>query len=457
MLCFYFGTVVSPVQAQESLQKPNIIFILADDLGYGDLGVYGQKEIQTPHIDALASEGIRFTNAYAGHAVCAPSRSVLMTGQHTGHTRVRGNHGENAPPHDGQRGRIPLHADDVTVAKLLKSAGYATAIAGKWGLGEPGSTGLPNDHGFDEWYGYLNQDHAPFYYTEYLWRNRERQEIPENAGGQQAVYSCDLLTDFAEGFVREHRGGPFFLYLPYTIPHFNLEVPDLGVYANENWSEEEKVLAAMITRLDGYVGRLMALLRELDLERNTAVFVASDNGASAASLDFFRRSGPLRAMKGALYEGGLRTPAILRWPGKTPVGAVSNAVWYFADFLPTACAMAGVSPPEDIDGTNVLPALLGAEQPSLRSRFLYWESHEGHALGQAVRWGDWKGVRYGPGEPLELYHLGNDPGETKNVAAGNADVVLLLERYLARARTESPHWPVDARKRHRNRHDRVDR
>ncbi|MBL7648827.1 MAG: arylsulfatase [Candidatus Hydrogenedentes bacterium] len=434
--------------------RPNIIFILADDLGYGDLGVFGQEKIKTPHLDRLAAEGTRFTSAYAGHAVCAPSRSVLMTGQHTGHTRIRNNSGQNAPKHDGQEGRIPLHAEDYTVAQLLKEAGYRTGIAGKWGLGEPGSTGLPNDHGFDEWLGYLNQDHAPDYYTDFLWHNKEKQPIPENANGARVKYSCDLFADFAEAFIRREAGNPFFLYLPFTTPHAKIEVPDLGEYANANWSEEEKILAAMITRLDGYVGRITSLLKELGIDENTIILFASDNGASGSSHEFFQRSGPLRAKKGALYEGGIRTPAIVRWPGKVPAGAVSEVPWYFADFLPTAGALAGVRPPQNIDGVNVLPTLLGGVQPSLQSRFLYWETHEGGALAQAVRWGQWKAVRYGIQEPLELYNLNEDVEETKNVAADHADVVTRIEKYLETARTDSsPYYPTDLTKRQVNRYD----
>lgn len=440
-------------EAPKKPEKPNIILILADDLGYGDLGVLGQEKIKTPNLDHLAAEGTRFTSAYAGHAVCAPSRSVLMTGQHTGHTRIRNNSGQNEPKHDGQAGRIPLHAEDYTVAQLLKEAGYHTGIAGKWGLGEPGSTGLPNDHGFDEWLGYLNQDHAPDYYTDFLWHNKEKQLIPENANGARVKYSCDLFADFAEGFLRQQKDNPFFLYLPFTTPHAKIEVPDLGEYANENWSEKDKIFAAMVTRLDGYVGRIVALVRELGIEDNTLIIFASDNGASGSSHEFFHRSGPLRAKKGALYEGGLRTPAIVRWPGKVPQGQVSDVPWYFADFLPTAGALAGVKPPQNIDGVNILPTLLGNTQPSLASRFLYWETHDGGALGQAVRWGQWKAVRFGINEPLELYNVVEDIAETRNVAADHADVVARIEKYLETARTDSPYYPSDLSKRQQNRYD----
>lgn len=424
-------------------RKPNIIYIMADDLGYGDLTCYGQEKIQTPNIGMLAVQSTRFTQCYTGSPVCAPSRSVLMTGQHAGHTRVRGNSGVNEPKHDGQKGRIPLEPEDVTIARVLKDAGYATGIAGKWGLGEPGSTGLPNDHGFDEWYGYLNQDHAPDYFTDYLWRNTERMPIPANKAGAEAVYSCDLFTNFALDFIRTNKDKPFFLYLPYTIPHAELEVPDLGPYADEEWDEEAKILAAMISRLDRDVGRILAELDSLNLAQDTIVFFCSDNGASRPQLEFFRRSGDLRALKGSLYEGGIRTPMIVRWPGRIPADTVSDAVWYFADFLPTAAAIAGASPPPGIDGVNVLPSLRGEDQPALRGRFLYWEHHSNNAMGQAVRWDDWKAVRPGPQAPIQLYNLANDPAEANDVAEAQPEVVARIETYLATARVDSPHWPFD--------------
>lgn len=432
--------------AVSSRSRPNIIFILADDLGYGDLGCYGQTKIRTPHIDALAAHGTRFTDSYAGSTVCAPSRSVLMTGLHAGHTRIRGNSGEaNIPKHDGEAGRVPLYAEDVTVAQLLKSAGYATGIAGKWGLGEPGSTGLPNDHGFDEWLGYLNQNHAPDYFTDYLWRNKEKQSIRENQDGRRKIYSCDLFTDFALDFIRANWDHPFFLYLPYTIPHAKIEAPDLTPYAGEAWTDEEKTLAAMITRLDGYVGRIMKLLEDLRIDKNTIVFFASDNGAPATCRDLFTRGGPLRDIKGSMYDGGLRTPMIVRWPGKVSAGRVDVTPWYFADFFPTAAAIAGVpSPP--VDGTSVLPLLLGERQAELESRSLYWELPSKGNMGQAARTGEWKAVRRKLQEPIELYDIVRDVSETQNVAADHREIVRMFASYFTDQHRESPHWPVDAAK-----------
>ena len=426
-----------------SEERPNIIFIMADDLGYADLGCYGQKRIHTPHIDRLAAQGMRFTQCYAGAPQCAPSRCVLMTGLHTGHATVRGNHGQNAPRHDGEANRIPLRVDDITVATLLKRAGYATGISGKWGLGEPGSTGLPNDHGFDEWFGYLNQNHAADYYTDYLWRNKERQTIKGNLNGQRTVYSADLFSEFSLGFIRKNQANPFFLYLATTIPHKNLEVPDLGIYANEPWPDEAKAFAAMVTRMDTHVGQIMALLQELDLDRKTIVFFTSDNGSAKGWEGMFDSCGPLRDKKFSLYEGGIRCPMIVRWPDKVPAAAISDTAWYFADFLPTAANLAGTSAPAPADGIDVTAVLLDKTR-ALPDRFFYWELPEGdfQPLRQAVRWKDWKAVRHGPEAKLELCDLRNDISETRSVSTDHPDVVKKIQNFLTTARTPTPYWPA---------------
>lgn len=423
-------------------KRPNIIFIMADDLGYADLGCYGQEHIQTPHIDQLATEGMRFGQCYAGAPICAPSRCVLMTGKHTGHATIRGNHGENAPQHDGEPNRVPLRADDITVATLLKEAGYATGITGKWGLGEPGSTGLPNDHGFDEWFGYLNQSHAADYYTDHLWRNKERYVIEENLNGGRSVYTADLFSEFSLDFIRTNQAHPFFLYLATTIPHKKIEVPDLGAYADEPWPEDAKVFAAMVTRLDGQVGRILALLKELNLERNTIVFFTSDNGSALGWEGMFDSSGPLRDKKFTLYEGGIRCPMIVRWPGKVPAGAVSEAVWYFADFLPTVANLARARVPVPVDGIDVTDALFDPAH-ELPERFLYWELPQGDSqpLRQAIRWNDWKAVRFGPDTNLELYNLIDDLAETRSLTAEYPEIVGRIEDYLEAARIPSPYWP----------------
>ncbi len=425
-------------------KRPNIIFIMADDLGYGDLGCYGQKEIKTPNIDKLALEGTRFTQCYAGSTVCAPSRSVLMTGQHTGHTRVRGNTGKVGGIlvlDDGSpQKRVPLESEDVTVAEVLKQAGYVTGITGKWGLGEPNTNGVPTRQGFDEWFGYLNQRRAHTYYPPYLWRNEEKVILQGNKNGQRNQYSHDLFTKFALDFTQRHKNKPFFLYLAYTIPHAKYEIPSIEAYTDKPWSKDAKVHAAMITRMDTDVGRIMMLLKELDIDGQTIVFFCSDNGAAKRWEGLFDSSGPLRGKKGDLYEGGLRTPMIVRWPGKVAAGKTSDAVWYFADVLPTLAELAGINPPADIDGISVLPTLLGKKQRT-DDRFLYWEFHSG-GFKQAVRWRNYKAVCLEQSKPLELYNLAEDIAEKDNIAAKNPEIVTRIMEYIKTARTDSPNWPM---------------
>lgn len=422
--------------------RPNIIFIMADDLGYGDLGSYGQTVIQTPHLDQMAEEGIRFSDFYAGSPVCAPSRSVLMTGQHTGHTTVRGNFGKfGVLGLAGNKGRVPLLAKDVTIAEVLKSAGYATGITGKWGLGEPGTTGTPNDQGFDEWFGYLNQRRAHSYFPEYIWKNQDRFDLPGNANGGQETYTHDLFTEFALDFVERHQAGPFFLYLPYTVPHSRYEIPDTAPYSDKPWTDDEKVHAAMITRLDRDIGQLFALLKSLKIDEQTIVFFCSDNGAAERWEGRFDSSGPLRGRKRDVYEGGIRSPMIVRWPGQITAGSASDTPWYLADVLPTLAGIAQTSTTASVDGVN-LTSIIRGEATELEKRFLYWEFFE-NGFQQAVRWGDWKAVRPQLGEPLEIYNLARDAGETKNIAAHSPKIVQTFEDYLSTARTASKNWPVD--------------
>ncbi|MBN1420474.1 MAG: arylsulfatase [Planctomycetes bacterium] len=425
-------------------RKPNIIFILADDLGYGDLGCYGQKRVKTPNIDRLASEGMRFTQAYAGSTVCAPSRCSLMTGLHTGHARVRGN------------ALVPLRPEDVTVAEVLEAAGYATGIVGKWGLGEPGTTGVPNRQGFDAWFGFLNQAHAHNYYPDYLWRDEERHEIPENRDDARKVYAHDLFTREARAFLKEHKDHPFFLYLAYTIPHANnelggktgngMEVPSDAPYSSESWPQPQKNHAAMITYMDRDIGGILDLVKELGIEEDTIVFFSSDNGPhreGGGDAAFFGGSGPLRGIKRDLYEGGIRVPMIVRWPGRIRAGSTSDQVWAFWDFPPTAAELAGAKAPAGIDGISMVPALL--ERPQRNHEYLYWEFHEG-GFKQAVRMGDWKAVRLGTARPIELYDLAADIGERTNVAKEHPDVVARIEAILRAARTDSPDFPIRERK-----------
>lgn len=406
--------------------KPNVIFILADDLGYGDLGCFGQKLIRTPHIDRLAAGGMRFTQAYAGATVCAPSRCSLLTGLHNGHAYIRGNR-EIEP-----EGQQPMPADTFTAAHLMKRAGYVTGLVGKWGLGLPGSQSTPNRMGFDEFFGYNCQRKAHEYYPEYLWRNDEKVMLDGKS------YSHDLMAEEALAFVRRHRGRPFFLYLAYTIPHAKLQVPGLGPYEREDWPANLKTLAAMITRLDGDVGRLMALLKELGIEENTLVFFASDNGAAYQD-KLFDHSGPLRGIKRDMYEGGLRSPSIACWPGQIQAGTVSDQVWAFWDILPTLAELTGQKAPAGLDGISILPALL--EGRRIEHPPLYFEFHE-RGFSQAARIGEWKAVRLGPKRPIELYDLKTDPGEAHDVAGAHPEIVERVEAFLKTARVDSALWPI---------------
>jgi arylsulfatase A-like enzyme len=438
----------------QSQRLPNIVYILADDLGYGDLGCYGQQRVQTPRLDQMAAEGMRFTQHYSGSTVCAPSRCCLMTGMHTGHARVRGND------------RNPLQADDVTGAECLKEAGYTTALIGKWGLGDAGSTGTPNRQGFDYFYGYLDQRHAHNYYPSVLWRNDQKETLPnkvdrkppdgdETVGGvssNKAVYSHDLFTHEALNFIRKTQEKPFFLYLAYTIPHANneagtegMEVPSLAPYDDEDWPAAQKGKAAMITRLDRDVGRVLDQLRELGLAENTLVIFTSDNGPhkeGGADPDFFDSNGSLRGIKRDMYEGGIRVPHIAWWPGTVQAGAESAHASAFWDFLPTACELAGAQAPDGTDGISYLPAMLAKAQPEHED--LYWEFYE-QGGKQALRKGPWKAIRLechkDPDGPLELYNIDEDPAEATNIADAHPEIVEEMRQRIARA-----HVPTDTYK-----------
>jgi len=436
---------------RDAVARPNIIYILVDDLGYGDLGCYGQNRIRTPNIDRMAAEGMRFTDHYAGSTVCAPSRCCLMTGLHTGHAWVRAN------------GRLPLRPADVTVAELLKGAGYTTGIIGKWGLGEADTTGIPNRQGFDHWFGYLNQRHAHNYYPEFLWDNEEKVALKNKVidkgrlGGvatERVDYSHDLFAARALRFVEDHRHQPFFLYLALTIPHANneagnegMEVPSYAPYEDKTWPDAQKGHAAMITRMDRDIGRLLDRLKDLGLDEKTLVIFTSDNGPhkeGGADPTFFKSSGPLRGYKRALYEGGIRVPMIARWPGRIEAGAQSDHISAFWDFLPTCCDLAGIETPAGLDGISMLPTLVGRSADQRRHPYLYWEFHE-QGKRQAIRWGRWKAVRNNvraqPDGPLELYDLAEDLGEQNDVSSGHPEIVLKIEGLLAGARVPSQRWP----------------
>jgi len=456
--CALAGAALYVDESPTGVDRPNIIFILADDLGWRDLGCYGGTKIRTPSIDRLAAEGLRFTQAYAGNAVCAPSRCSLMTGKHPGHAFIR-NNSEVKP--EGQR---PIPADTVTIAKLLKARGYATGAMGKWGLGPPGTDADPTRQGFDLFFGYNCQRHAHNFYPTYLWRNDQRIELEGNDGGRTGnKYSHDLMEAEALQFIRDHKGDPFFLYLPFTIPHLALQVPDdsLAEYIGK-WDDPpyeggkgyqphptpRAAYAAMVTRMDRSVGRIADRVRELGLDERTVIMFSSDNGPAPLDVGgsdskFFESAGSLHGLKGELYEGGIRTPLIARWPGKIKRSTTTELPTAFWDILPTLCEIAGADAPDDIDGVSLAPTLLGRGEQK-RHEFLYWE-FAGYGGQQALRLGDWKGIRTGlnkgPSE-LELYDLTRDPNEQTNVAANESETVARIERMMREQHSASEAFPI---------------
>ncbi len=438
--------VVSRLQIQ-----PNIVYILADDLGYGDLGVYGQELISTPNIDRLAAGGMRFTQHYAGSTVCAPSRASLMSGLHTGHTYIRG----NKPIFP--EGQYPIPASRITIAEVLKDVGYKTAAIGKWGLGAPGTEGLPTRQGFDYFFGYNDQREAHSYYPDHLWRNEERIDLPENEKGQRGTYSHDLLTDEVLKFLQEGRTEePFFLYIPYTIPHAALDVPDDSMLAYEGEFEEtpweaegsyigqetpRTAFAAMVSRLDADIGRILHTLETQGLLDQTLVIFTSDNGPhqeAGADPTFFNSSGGLRGMKRDLYEGGIRVPMIAMWQGVIQANSTTDHVSSFWDVMPTLCAMVGVDPPPNIDGISFLPTLLGESQ--IAHDYLYWEFHE-QGGKQAIRMNNWKGVRLNVHDnraaPIELYDLSRDSQEALDLSFDYPNIVARIAQLMNEAHAPS--------------------
>jgi arylsulfatase A-like enzyme len=446
--------VDSTLARETENRRPNLIFIMADDLGYGDLGCYGQEVLRTPHIDKMRSEGMKFTDFYAGSTVCAPSRCVLMTGRHLGHAFIRGN------------GKDNLRPEDFTVGKLMKQAGYATGLFGKWGLGHEGSDGIPTRQGFDEFYGYLDQHHAHNYYPSFLIKNEQRvplKNVVPNEGtygqgvaSEKIEYSVDLIGNELHSFLDAHHDQPFFIYYALTLPHANNEgrqdglettPEDLQVYADlEEMPLRHKQFAAMVSRVDTEVGRIIDKLRKYGIENNTLVIFTSDNGPheeGGHKASVFNSSGPLRGTKRDLYEGGIRVPMIAWWPGTIAPGTESDHVAYFGDLMMTCAELTGTEPPDGVqfDSISFLPTLLGKEdQP--RHEYLYWEFYEGKNA-QAVRMGPWKGVVKPFGsENFELFNLNQDLGEKHDVAHENPKIVDKLKRMIAEAHVPNPRWTI---------------
>lgn len=455
------SSCASQTSPTASTSKPNVIFILADDLGYGDLGVYGQEKISTPNIDAIARNGMKFTQFYAGTTVCAPSRSALMTGQHTGHTPIRGNK-ETQP-----EGQHPLEASAYTIAELFKDAGYVTGDFGKWGLGFVGTEGDPNKQGFDRFYGYNCQRLAHDYFPDHLWENSKRINLPNTLTNPE-VYAPDLIQEKTLQFITDNKDKPFFAFLSMTLPHAGLELP-AGDKLFEDYKKKFKeqpldvkevktepslymgqkypraAYAAMVTRMDNYVGQVMDRLKELNIDKNTLIIFSSDNGPHVEGgndPDFFNSRAGFKGNKRDLYEGGIRVPMLMSWPGVIKRGVVSDRIAAFWDFMPTFAELTGKNAPANIDGKSILPVLKGQNAPE--HEYLYWEFHEGGGR-QAVRIGNWKGVRLNaianPNGPIELYDLQKDKGEANNIAAAHPDMVKRMENAMREAHVESPVFP----------------
>lgn len=442
MLIVFFA--ISCSKKKEEVSKPNIIFIMADDMGYADAGCYGQELIKTPNIDLLAKEGMRFTQCYSGSSVCAPARSVLMTGMHTGHTRVRGNFGKGGVKGlAGIEGRVPIKAEDYTIAEMMKEAGYTTGMVGKWGLGEPTTTGEPNNQGFDEFYGFLNQRRAHSYYPDFIWHNREKVEL-NNKDGKGSDYTHDLFADYSVDFIVRHKDKPFFLYLPLCIPHARYELPDNGIYKGKDWGEDAIAYAAMISRMDNSVGRIMQTLKDNGIDDNTYVFFTSDNGPAEIENEWeiFNSNAELKGRKRDPYEGGIRVPMIVRHPGTIEAGSTSDLPWYFADVLPTVAEIAKFNSPAKIDGVSVLPELTGNNQ-ELNDRYMYWEFYEKNGW-RAVRFGDWKAVQndmhFQEHLPIELYNLKEDVSEANNLADQHPEIVQKAMNLFEEAHIPSEHY-----------------
>jgi arylsulfatase A-like enzyme len=463
MLCVTLA-FSSCATAPKENKPPNIIYILADDLGYGDLSCYGQTKFSTPNIDRLASEGMLFRQHYAGCIVSAPSRSSLMTGLHTGHTPIRGNK-EWQP-----EGQWPLPASSVTIAEMLKTKGYTTGAFGKWGLGYIGSEGDPNSQGIDEFFGYNCQRLAHNYYPDHLWHNREKILLHENDSSREGVYSAAMIHKYSLQFIEKNRDKPFALFYTTTIPHAELFAEEEYIQRFRGKFDPEKVFngvdsgatfrqgpygsqkeshaafAAMVTTLDDYVGEIITKLQELGLDENTVIMFASDNGPhleAGADPDYFNSNGPLRGYKRDMYDGGIRTPFLVRWPGKIEAGTKSDHISAFWDIMPTVAEITGVEAPENIDGISLLPTLLG-KKGQKQHEYLYWEFHE-QGGKTAVRMGNWKAVRLiineDPIGHTELYDIINDPGEENNVAASNPEVVKRAEEIMKNAHTSSEVFP----------------
>ena len=433
----YFTIFIAVLFAQQN--SPNVIYILADDLGYADVGYNGQKLIETPELDFLAKNGMQFTNHYCGNAVCAPSRASLLMGKHPGHSYIRA----NSPGYPN--GQTPIPAGSETLGTLMQRAGYTTACIGKWGLGGFHNSGNPNKQGFDYFFGYTDQRKAHNYYPQYLWENGTKKYL-DNNNGKQNEYSHDLFTEKAISFIKKNENNPFFLYLAYTIPHLRLQVPDLAQYENKKWPLNMKIQAAMISRMSRDIGVIVDLIKKLGLEKNTLIMFNSDNGAhgKAGTLDFFKPSGNLKGIKRTMYEGGLRSPMVAYWPGKINAGTKNDHLSAFWDMLPTFSELTGEPIVGNSDGISMLPTLLGKNLFQKKHEYLYWELYEGRP-NSAVRYGKWKGVVRDrrEGNEIQLFNLEIDESEINNVAKQNPEIVLEIQSIMEKSHEKNPFWDKD--------------
>ncbi len=468
---FLLFILFAAFSCQKEEKPPNIIYILADDLGYGDLGCYGQEIIQTPNIDKLAKQGILFTDHYAGSSVCAPSRAALMTGFHTGHNRVRGNY-EVGPM--GFGACLELRDRDVTIAEALKVKGYSNGIIGKWGLGMNGTTGEPVNQGFDYSYGFLNQGHAHFQFPSFVFRNGSRVEIPENKNLANKRFSNDLFTEEAIDFVDRNKEKPFFLYLAYTTPHAEMLLPESPIFDSYKGKVEEQAFiqkgtldttdnnrgayrsqeypasayAAQISHLDSCIGEIVKKIEALGLSEETIFMFSSDNGPHSeggANPNYFNSSGPLMGKKRDLYEGGIRVPFIVKWDGHIKPKTVSDLASAFWDIFPTIEDLAGIKVKSSNDGISLMPTLLGKTEMQEKHDNLYWEFHENPSTDQALRQADWKAVRHDPKGEIELYDLSKDLGEKENIASKYPEKVKEMNELFANARTEHGIWQLKSK------------
>jgi arylsulfatase A-like enzyme len=453
LLISSFSLTITSLYGQQG-KLPNVIFIMADDLGIGDLGCYGQKFIKTPAIDQLAREGVRFAQHYVGCPVCGPSRCSLVTGKHTGHANVRGN--VLTPQSEGEQFDLSLAKDEITTAEIMKQRGYVTGCIGKWGLGGPYSEGSPNKQGFDYFFGFLNQASAHRHYPEFMFENDQRVML------NKTVYSNDIFEEKALKFIGENADKPFFLYFIPTIPHADLKVPndDIGIYegmfcekaypgdpAGRGFQAQSKPIgtyAAMVSRLDKSVQKILDILKEKNVGSNTLIFFTSDNGVhdrAGYNPDIMDSNGPFRGIKRDMYEGGIRTPYVVRWPEKIKPGTTAYHVSAFCDFLPTLCDLVGVKPPQNCDGISFLPTLTGKGNQKEHD-FLYWEIHENGGL-QAILMDNWKLIRFNVDKKVyryELYYLNHDPGEQMNVAAQYPEKVNEIGQLMDRSHTRNERY-----------------